>query len=305
MNDISLQLSRTDSSISKAKGLAIKHSIRVDIPSNEKEGQEGFFMNFFNEVLLNFDKIDLKQKIFKNVGFLEQIFRLLEYCAGDYIGYLDSYEQPISSQYFSNEVLYGHDFRKKGVNSYLKLDICLKCILIMIFCTIKNKENQELLKEFINDKLTMLFELFYNSSTNVFKYFLTLLIKVYTENLNLLVQIPQTEVDLITRILSEFQKNLSTNPDISNYTILCAEKFSKFKDLSIFQNQLFISDILKHTTLTFSDSCIMNYIGMDLINYLNKFEEKDCTMSPSQFSPYLSTNDLKLINIPQNVILCT
>ncbi len=60
MNSICVSVSKTDASINKAKGLLIKHMIRADIPNNDKDSQDGFFMNFFNEVLLDLDKMDLK-----------------------------------------------------------------------------------------------------------------------------------------------------------------------------------------------------------------------------------------------------
>jgi hypothetical protein len=60
INDVTITVSRTDAAKNKAKGLVLKHMIRTDIPRNEKEGQKGFFMNLFNEILLNFDKMDLK-----------------------------------------------------------------------------------------------------------------------------------------------------------------------------------------------------------------------------------------------------
>lgn len=60
INDICITVSQIDGDKNKAKGLAIKHMILSELPKNEKEGLEGFFMNFFNEVLMNFDKMDLK-----------------------------------------------------------------------------------------------------------------------------------------------------------------------------------------------------------------------------------------------------
>lgn len=189
INDVSITVSRTDASKNKAKGLVIKHMIQADLPRNEKEGQKGYFMNLFNEVLLNFDKMDLKQKIYRNLGFIDQLFRLLEYCAGEYLDYPTNYQKPVSGQHFSNEILFGVDVRPER-NAFLRNDIALKCVILLIFSTIKNSENQQYMKHYINSQQNLLFSLFFNTNSSILKYFLTLLIKTYTENLTLLVHIP-------------------------------------------------------------------------------------------------------------------
>jgi len=60
MDDVCMPINKSDASKNKAKGLIIKHMIRSDLPKDQGQGRDGFYMNLFNIILLNFDKMDLK-----------------------------------------------------------------------------------------------------------------------------------------------------------------------------------------------------------------------------------------------------
>lgn len=66
-------------------------------------------MNLFNEVLINLDKLDLKQSLLANIGLVDLAFELLTICQGDYLQYPRHYKQKILGQYFSDEVLFGEN----------------------------------------------------------------------------------------------------------------------------------------------------------------------------------------------------
>lgn len=157
----------------------------------------------------------------------------MEYCAGEYLYYPMNDWRTVSGQHFSNEILFGKDVRPAR-NAFLKHDLALKCVLLLIYSTIQNKENQQYLEKKINKHQQSLFKLFFSSNSSLLKYFLTLLVKTYTENLTLLVHVPQNETQLINSLVSYFHKHFKKNLKISLYTFLSIFKFSTFKEFSIF-----------------------------------------------------------------------
>lgn len=105
--DISFKVNATEAQKNLAKGLVLKHMIRTDLPNNDQEGTEGYFLNLFNEVMVNLDKLDLKQKLFKNVGLINQIFRIIEISGGEYMKFVQSHKIPKKNQFFPDETLFG------------------------------------------------------------------------------------------------------------------------------------------------------------------------------------------------------
>ena len=97
MGDISVKVSKTQAQMNLAKGLVLKHMIRTDLPNDASEGTTGYFLNLFNEVTLNMDKLDLKQKLYKNVGIVAQIFRVIELCGGEYMQFAERFRVPKSA----------------------------------------------------------------------------------------------------------------------------------------------------------------------------------------------------------------
>ena len=155
-----------------------------------KNEESSIYLNLFNEILLNFDKVDLKQRTIKNLGFIDQIFRILGYCDGNYFGANIKKKSMIKGQYFSNQILFDEG-EKVERNSFLKLDLILKCLIFLIFTAIKNLDIQFYIRQKIKENIKMIFRLIYGTNVSMIKYFLTLLIKIYSENLTLLVKIPQ------------------------------------------------------------------------------------------------------------------
>jgi hypothetical protein len=258
-------------------------------------------------MLLNLDKMDLKQKIFRNLGFIDQIFRILEYCSSEYLNCGVKYNRTVSGQHFSDEILFGKDNRPPR-NAFLKNDLALKCIVLLIFSTIKNCENQQYLKEMIHNKQHTLFRLFFNSNSSLLKYFLTLLIKTYTENLTLLVKIPQNEIQLINSLVQYLHRNFSKDKSMSYYTFLSIFKFSMFKDLNIYQNQLFISDILRHNTMSNEGKDMIEFLQIELIERLEEYGEygsSDISFPAHKFSSYLDDRDCQLMKIPDDIVFST
>ena len=64
-------------------------------------------MNLFNEVILNLDKLDLKQRLFKNVGIIEQIFKIIELCGSEYMEFAEKHKVSPKEQQFSDEMIHG------------------------------------------------------------------------------------------------------------------------------------------------------------------------------------------------------
>lgn len=102
-----MKVNNTLAQVSLAKGLLLKHMIRAELPNNDEQGTEGYFLNLFNEITLNLDKIDLKQKLFKNVGIIRQIFKIIELCGSEYMQFAEKHMMTKKGQYFSDEVIFG------------------------------------------------------------------------------------------------------------------------------------------------------------------------------------------------------
>lgn len=98
------------------------------------------------------------------------------------------------------------------------------------------------------------------------------------------------------------------NKQMSYYTFLSIFKFCTFKDLSIYQNQLFISDVLRHNTLTLSGNHLINFLSNDLFEILEdaeRYGQENDYIPAHKFSAYLDDRDCKLIKVPEEIIFCT
>jgi hypothetical protein len=157
--DIAYKIDEDEALRLKTKGLIIKHGLKVDIPgagdrrmfnpngyeagsekkrnynsgmSSEKPPIKGNYMNLFNEVLLDLEKLDLKQNLLSNIGLIDLCFETLIFCCGDYLQYPRHYKKRISGQFFSDNLLFG-----KGEfvewNMFLRNDLVVKSLVILFY----------------------------------------------------------------------------------------------------------------------------------------------------------------------------
>lgn len=94
-------------------------------------------MNMFNEILLNLDKLDLKQSLLNNIGLIDMCFEILIFCHGDYLQYPRHYKNKIEGQFFSDNVLFGRGEYVEW-NMFLRNDLVAKCLIALYFSCIQN-----------------------------------------------------------------------------------------------------------------------------------------------------------------------
>lgn len=221
ISDFSYKIEEDHAIKLKAKGLILKHGLKVELPKatiatlNNQKGygaqysqrgtsnrdyntgmtgkappSKGNYMNLFNEVLLNLDKLDLKQSLLTNIGIIDICFDTLIYCQGDYLQYPRHYKKKIFGQFFSDNVLFGKGEYVEW-NMFLRNDLVVKCMITLYYACLKNMENQQYIRKKIDSNLKILFDLFYsNCPYSITKYFLALINNVYCTNLTILIKIP-------------------------------------------------------------------------------------------------------------------
>lgn len=305
MDDIVVRISKSDAEKNKVKALAKRHGLSVDIESlDENRGTKGSYLMLFNEMYINLDKLDLKQAILKNLEFLNQIFRLLDLCCEDYTTYTKHHKREVSGQYFRDPILFG-DGIKVERNMFIRNDIILKCIIVIIFCCIKHPENQECVREIFAKKRKKLFELFYKyMSSSMVKYFLFMINCIYLENLTLLIKIPQNDSSLIKELVDNFHVKFSNEREMSAYTFMSLYPYSSFKSLSIYQNQIFLLDMIKHETIVNGSNAIIEFFSIKL-RKLMKRNDGNNMVSISTFSNYIRLNNVKMVKIPSDISFAT
>ena len=316
LRDIAEVIKQEEAVYKKTKGLINKHGMvgikPVNTPKthvrrggglNRQDTTSSLYLNLFNEILLNFDKADLKQRLLMNLGFIDQIFRVLGYCNGAYFGRKIHEQRIRKSPFFLNYILFEQGERI-GTNSFLKYDLVLKCLIFLIFCSVKNSDLQFYIRKKIQKNLDMLFELIYGMNVCMVKYFMTLLIKIYSENLTLLVKIPQNDQELIEHLVKQFCINFKSKPKVTYYTFLSLFSFSGFKELKIDQNQIFISDIIKDYILIKNYSDLTRYIAEDLQFFIQNMRGDD--LKPcSSWTRMLDSENIKVVENPLNITICT
>lgn len=129
---------------------------------------------------------------------------------------------------------------------------------------------------------------------------------IYSENLGLLVQVSQKDSWLLNAIAFKFQGFLTEDLPASNYCLQSLFKFAEFKQLGLFQNQIFISDVMRLQTFTASDFDFTEFIKTRLLDLLHEVEyqhtESDFEPVQNHF-PYIDCKDLKIYHLPQEIVV--
>lgn len=305
MDDIVIKISKKDAELNKVKSISRRHSLGIDTLDLDLErGKKGHYLMLFNEVFINLDKLDLKQAILKNLEFINQIFRILDLCCEDYTTYAKHYKVQTPGQYFRDSILFGEGAKVER-NMYIRNDIILKSVLVIIFCCIKNPENQKAIRKIFIKKQKRLFELFFKyMSCSMIKYFLFMINSIYLENLTLLIKIPQNDSEIIKQLVDNFHKKFTHEKDISTYTFMSLFPYSSFKSLSIYQNQIFLSDMIKNETIIKGSNDIIDFFAIKL-KKLIKRNDGNNLISISNFSSFINMNNYKMVRIPEDISFAT
>lgn len=304
ISDILMPIEKDNGIKNKAKALVIKHNLMIDLKIIEtKNESQGVFVNLFNEVLLNMDKLDLKQTIIKNINIIDQVFRILRLCNESYIHFATDYKKKVGGQYFSNSMLFGKNDNVER-NAFLRNEVIVKCLIILIYTCLKNPDNQIYMREKLQTHLRDVFSIVYDTNEEIIKYFLALLAKIYGENLTLLVKIPQNDQMMVRNLADQFYKRFKNNRVSSIYTMMTLFSLSRFKELNIVQNQTYVSEIFKEFSFSKKSNLLVNYFSEKLLKYLTLHPgETHALQHP--YSQYLNQGQVKVIMIPDEITFST
>jgi hypothetical protein len=144
----------------------------------------------------------------------------------------------------------------------------------------------------MDSNLKNMFDLFYkNCPYSLTKYFLALINNIYCTNLTILIKIPQNDKILIKRIIDNFHASFDSQKITSLYTFASLGPFSRFKELNIFQNQIFISESLKFETINKANNDIINFFGKTMVEKLKRAMDDPVKKVPlGKVNPYFKNN---------------
>lgn len=265
------------------------------LPTKVKE--EKWCWNLFNIVVFNLEYLDLKQSLLVNTFLIETIFDQLLICRQNYLEFADR-SIPKTPYFPLKELIEGEASQKR--NSYLRNQIVLRCLLILIYSCVKNSKIQTIVKDLIVQNMEKLFEFFYlqENKNTILKFFLLLLKTIFVENLSLIVKLNDEDQDLYNGLVDQFGANFKKGGPSMIYTLESLIMLSKYKQTALEQNQIYLVNRLLYENAEKETSTITYFLNVDFPQDITKLQYKE------QHPHEIITEGNKLIDIKIVVLPC-
>lgn len=128
-------------------GLLKTHNLR-DLDTCPRPG---YFVNMFNLFFLDLDHYDLKQILFKNMGFIDCILELIEIVPSLEVAVRS--EEDFSPLYFSgNDAILQDPGEGLCPQSLMVREILLKCVVVLTYCSFLSPQNQVYIRDRICER---------------------------------------------------------------------------------------------------------------------------------------------------------